>query len=59
MHKLLKYKITFKKIVTLLLQEVKIHVKSTHAKLAMFKVYQRGQAKRKPIEQILAQMIDL
>ena len=35
MHKLLKYKIIFETIVTLLLQEVKINVKSTHAKLAM------------------------
>ena len=50
MHKLLKYKIIFKTIVILLLQEVNINVQSTHAKLTMFKVYQRGQAKRKPIE---------
>ena len=50
MDKLLKYKIIFKTIVTLLLQEIKINAKSTHAKLTMFKVYQRGRAKRKPIE---------
>ena len=28
----------------------KVNVKLTHAKLTMLKVYQRGQAKRKPIE---------
>ena len=50
MHKFLKYKIIFEIIMTLLLQEVKINVKLTHAKLTMFKVYQRGQAKSKPIE---------
>ena len=41
-YALLKYKTIFKRIVTLLLQEVKINVKSTHAKRTMVKVYQRG-----------------
>ena len=58
MHKVLKNKIIFKIIVTLLLQEVKMNVKSTYVKLTMLKVCQPGQAKKKPIEQILARMID-
>ena len=43
---------------TLLLQELRTNVKSTHVKLTKLRVCQPGQVKRKPIEQILARMVD-
>ena len=46
---LLKYKIISKTIVTLLLQKVKMNVKSTHVRLTKLKICQTGQAKMKSI----------